>query len=104
MVNLKLLTAEIAGMFGTFALALFLGAGTVFWPGPYRYVRHPMYAASIVFIIGTTLMLGSWYGLLLGFILIVGVALRAVQEERTLRTELSGYDEYMSKVKYRLIP
>jgi protein-S-isoprenylcysteine O-methyltransferase Ste14 len=27
-----------------------------------------------------------------------------VQEERTLRTELPGYDEYMAQVKYRLIP
>ena len=39
---------------------------TVISTGPYRYVRHPMYGTVILFIVGTTLLLGSWYGLLLG--------------------------------------
>ena len=77
---------------------------TVISTGPYRYVRHPMYGTTIVFIVGTTLLLGSWYGLLLGPILVVGIAFRAVQEERVLRAELPGYDTYMARVKYRLIP
>jgi protein-S-isoprenylcysteine O-methyltransferase Ste14 len=77
---------------------------TVVSTGPYQYVRHPMYATAIIFIVGTTLLLGSWYGLILGLILVVGVALRAVQEERTLRAELPGYDAYMAQVKYRFIP
>ena len=72
--------------------------------GPYHYVRHPMYATAIIWIVGTTLLLGSWYGLFLGLIIVVGVALRAVQEERTLRAELPGYDAYMAQVKFRLIP
>jgi protein-S-isoprenylcysteine O-methyltransferase Ste14 len=37
-------------------------------------------------------------------ILIVWLAVRVVIEERTLREELEGYDEYMAKVRYRLIP
>src|SRR5262245_59868600 len=77
---------------------------TVISTRPYHYVRHPMYAAQLLFIIGTSLLLGSWYGLGLGLLLIVAVALRAVQEERTLRAELPGYDVYMTQVKYRLIP
>jgi len=72
--------------------------------GPYRHVRHPMYAAFILFALGTTLLLGSWYGLLLALVLIVMVAWRSVREERTLREELPGYVEYMATVKYRLIP
>ncbi len=72
--------------------------------GPYRYVRHPMYAGVIPFTAGTALLLGSWCGLLLGSILIVSVAYRAVREERLLRSELPGYDAYMARVKYRLIP
>lgn len=72
--------------------------------GPYRYVRHPMYATALIFFVGTSLLLGSWYGLLLVLILVVGIAFRAVQEERTLQVELLGYDEYMGQVKYRLIP
>ncbi len=77
---------------------------TVISTGPYRYVRHPMYGTVIVFIVGTTLLLGSWYGVLLGLILIVGIAFRAVREERVLQAELPGYDTYMARVKYRLIP
>jgi protein-S-isoprenylcysteine O-methyltransferase Ste14 len=77
---------------------------TVVSTGPYHYVRHPMYAAVIPFAVGTALLLGSWYGFLMGLILIVGIAFRAVQEEGLLRAELPGYDEYMAQVKYRFIP
>jgi protein-S-isoprenylcysteine O-methyltransferase Ste14 len=77
---------------------------TVISTGPYRYVRHPMYATATIFLVGTTFLLGSWYGLALALLLVLAIALRAVQEERTLRAELNGYDTYMSQVKYRLIP
>ena len=77
---------------------------TVVSTGPYHYVRHPMYATAIIFLVGATLLLGSWYGLVLVLILVVGIAMRAVQEERMLRAELPGYDAYMAKVKYHLIP
>ena len=30
--------------------------------GLYHYVRHPMYMAILVFIVGASLLLGSWYG------------------------------------------
>ncbi len=76
---------------------------TVISTGPYHYVRHPMYAGVIPFVVGTTLLLGSWCGLF-GLILVVGIAFRAVREERVLRAELPGYDTYMARVKYRLIP
>lgn len=72
--------------------------------GPYRYVRHPMYATALIYLVGTCLLLGSWYGLLLALVIAIGIAFRAVQEERTLRMELHGYNEYMTRVKYRLIP
>lgn len=72
--------------------------------GPYHVVRHPMYAAFVIFLVGTTLLLGSWFGLIVGLILVIGVAIRAVQEEHTLRAELPGYTAYLTQVKYRLIP
>jgi protein-S-isoprenylcysteine O-methyltransferase Ste14 len=77
---------------------------TVVSTGPYHYVRHPMYAAMLIFVVGTSLLLGSGYGLLLGFLYILVLARRAVLEERTLRKELQGYATYMTLVKYRLIP
>ncbi len=77
---------------------------TVISTGPYHYVRHPMYAATLVFIIGTPLLLGAWYGILVGPVVALVLAWRAVLEERTLQEELSGYFEYTVQVKYRLIP
>jgi protein-S-isoprenylcysteine O-methyltransferase Ste14 len=72
--------------------------------GPYRYVRHPMYSAFIPFMVGTPLLLGSWYGVLLGLGFMVVLARRAVLEESTLREELQGYADYMTQVKYRILP
>ncbi len=72
--------------------------------GLYRYVRHPMYAAFVPFAIGSALLLGSWYGLLGGLLLIGMIAWRAVQEERVLRDELDGYSAYMTRVRYRFVP
>jgi len=77
---------------------------TVVSTGPYHYVRHPMYATAIILLVGTTLLLGSWYGFGAALLLVVAIAVRAVQEERTLREELFGYGAYMAQVRYRLIP
>lgn len=77
---------------------------TVVSTGPYRTVRHPMYAAILVFMVGTSLSLGSYYGVLIGLIFMAVLARRAVLEERTLRKELRGYTDYTKKVRYRLIP
>ncbi len=72
--------------------------------GPYRYVRHPMYAGALLYILGIPLLLGSAYGLLFAPIMIVVLACRAVLEERTLMAELAGYAVYAMRVRYRLIP
>jgi protein-S-isoprenylcysteine O-methyltransferase Ste14 len=72
--------------------------------GPYRHVRHPMYSAFLLFVVGTALLLGAWYGLGFGLLIVGGTAARAVLEEGMLRSELPGYAAYMARVKYRLIP
>jgi protein-S-isoprenylcysteine O-methyltransferase Ste14 len=77
---------------------------TVVSTGPYRYVRHPMYTAFIALTAGGALFLGSWYGLLGCVPLAVLVAVRATLEERTLSRELAGYDDYVRRVRRRLIP
>jgi len=77
---------------------------TVVSTGPYHYVRHPMYAGFLLFMTGTPLLLGSWYGVVLGLAFMLVLARRAILEERTLRNELRGYADYMAQVKYRLIP
>lgn len=72
--------------------------------GPYRYVRHPMYAGAIFFFLGTPLLLGSWCGLALAPLMIGILAVRAVMEERMLIAQLDGYADYAARVRYRLIP
>lgn len=72
--------------------------------GPYRFVRHPMYAGGFLYFLGTPLFLGSWIGLIFFPVFAAMIAVRAVFEERFLRERLEGYDAYMEKVKYRFIP
>lgn len=72
--------------------------------GAYGVIRHPMYSAILVMIIGISLIMGS--GLALIPTLLSGVVLywRATSEEELLLQELDGYDKYQQEVKYRLIP
>ena len=77
---------------------------TVVSTGLYHYVRHPMYMAILIFIVGTSLLLGSWYGLIFVIICMAILARRAVLEEQMLLKELAGYASYTAQVKYRLIP
>ncbi len=72
--------------------------------GPYAIVRHPMYGGALLLLVGTPLLLGSWWGLALAPILILLLAARAVLEERTLARELEGYADYAARVRYRLVP
>jgi protein-S-isoprenylcysteine O-methyltransferase Ste14 len=72
--------------------------------GPYALVRHPMYAAALLYLVGMPLLLGSWYGLLVVPVIMAGVSWRAVFEERLLKRDLPGYADYMARVRYRLIP
>lgn len=77
---------------------------TVISTGPYHYVRHPMYSAILIFIVGTSLLLDSAYGVPIGLLGMLMLARRAVLEETTLSKELPGYAAYKEKVRYRLIP
>ena len=72
--------------------------------GPYRYVRHPMYAGALLFFAGMSLLLGSWWGLLPTVVLGVLFGVRIPIEERALRGGLVGYEEYARRVRYRLVP
>jgi protein-S-isoprenylcysteine O-methyltransferase Ste14 len=77
---------------------------TVITTGPYQYVRHPFYAGALLYLVGTPLLLGSWWGLLWALALMILLAVRIRIEEQTLRTGLPGYEEYAQRVRYRLIP
>ena len=79
-------------------------AQTVIDTGPYRFVRHPMYAGGDLYLVGIALLLGSWWGLAGAAVLIFAICVRAVGEEAMLRAGLSGYDDYARRVRYRIVP
>jgi protein-S-isoprenylcysteine O-methyltransferase Ste14 len=63
-----------------------------------------MYGGAIFLLLGTPLLLGSWYGLAPAVILIVAFGYRAVMEERTLSAQFPEYAAYAARVRYRLVP
>jgi protein-S-isoprenylcysteine O-methyltransferase Ste14 len=72
--------------------------------GPYAYLRHPGYAGSILFTLGTPILLNSIAAVVLAVITTLITVLRTYLEDRTLRQELPGYQQYTQAVRYRLIP
>ena len=72
--------------------------------GPYQWVRHPGYTGSIIFNLAAPVLLNSFAALAVGFIFALLMAIRTALEDITLRNELSGYDEYTKKTRWRLLP
>jgi protein-S-isoprenylcysteine O-methyltransferase Ste14 len=72
--------------------------------GPYRYVRHPGYVGTLAFELGTAIMLGSLWALILGVVSAALFVVRTAIEDKTLQEELAGYAAYAQQVRYRLIP
>ena len=77
---------------------------TVISTGLYGIVRHPMYLASVLMFLSIPLVMGSWYALIPFAFYPVLMVVRILDEEKLLTAELSGYEEYTRKVRYRLIP
>lgn len=72
--------------------------------GMYGIVRHPMYAVTVVLFLSMPLALGSLSAFLIFLLYIPIIVKRLLHEEKFLAKELTGYEEYMKKVKYHLIP
>ena len=72
--------------------------------GPYRFVRHPMYAGGLLYFFGLPFMFGSWLGLAVAPLFVILLMFRIPIEERMLRKDLAGYDAYAERVRYRLVP
>ncbi len=72
--------------------------------GPYRWVRHPGYAAGIIASIVSGIALGSWFAAVVGTVGVPFLLRRARNEDKLLRTQLFGYDEYAHQVRYRIMP
>ncbi len=72
--------------------------------GLYALVRHPMYLGLLIMVLFTPLALGSYWALFFAILFIPMNVFRIKQEEAMLMQGLPGYEEYLHKTRYRLIP
>lgn len=77
---------------------------TVISTGLYAYVRHPMYAGGLLYLLATPLALASYWGLLAWAVTLPFLLWRLYDEEKFLAKNLHGYAEYQRKVPWRLMP
>jgi protein-S-isoprenylcysteine O-methyltransferase Ste14 len=72
--------------------------------GPYRFVRHPMYAAALVGALGLALLMESWAFLCAFLVYLVLILVLVRREEESLRRAFGGhYADYAARVS-RLVP
>ena len=72
--------------------------------GPYAIVRHPGYFSACILFVCMPLSLGSFWALIPAVLSCLLLVVRTIMEDRTLREELAGYEEYIQRVRYRLVP
>ena len=72
--------------------------------GPYRVVRHPGYLGFFGWALSAPFLLGSWWSLIPAALSILAMVVRTALEDRTLRQELPGYEDYTKRTRFRLIP
>ena len=117
----------VSGVFGLMALALMIvGAALGLWSaiylgrgltpsplpngsvqlvvaGPYRWVRHPMYGAVMLFMAGVAVRSGSWLVVVALVALVVLFNVKARWEEAHLREAFPGYERYTQQTP-RFLP
>jgi len=104
----------IAGAFVAVSAARTLGRSLTPFPkpkesgeletgGPFRIVRHPIYAGLLVVVVGASLTFSLW-ALVPSVALAVLWSQKARVEENHLARSFPAYAEYRSRVRARLIP
>ncbi|MBI1261549.1 MAG: isoprenylcysteine carboxylmethyltransferase family protein [Rhizobiales bacterium] len=71
--------------------------------GPYRWVRHPMYAAYFISHIGFLLLYPSFWNLAV-YLTSAGIQIMRLLAEERLLSESAEYRDLMQRVPYRLVP
>jgi protein-S-isoprenylcysteine O-methyltransferase Ste14 len=72
--------------------------------GVYGVVRHPIYTGNLLMFSGMALWLGSYAAVAGVSVMFAATLARTVIEERWLRENLTGYEDYARRVRSRLIP
>jgi protein-S-isoprenylcysteine O-methyltransferase Ste14 len=71
--------------------------------GPYKYIRHPMYASLFMMMLGITIYNFHYLNFIGLIILATTLIAKANVEESLLKNHFSTYTDYMAKTK-RFIP
>ena len=79
-------------------------AGSMVEHGPYRLVRHPIYTAVIIGMLGIAMRAGDLVAVGLAFGLIPFFFAKSGFEERHLIDQFPSYVAYQERVRRRLIP
>lgn len=78
--------------------------GTLVSTGLYGLVRHPIYTAVLLLIIGALLRTPSIAGLLVVIASVVFFDRKSAHEERLLAATYPGYEDYRRQVRFKLLP
>ena len=72
--------------------------------GPYGWVRHPIYLAELVMILGVTVVEPQVVPLIGATVVVALQVIRIHAEERLLRSTFPGFNSYAAATRYRLVP
>jgi protein-S-isoprenylcysteine O-methyltransferase Ste14 len=67
-------------------------------------MRHPLYAGALLMTLTIPIALGSWWGLIPAAVAVLALVVRTRSEEEMLVKDMDGYEEYQTRVRYKLIP
>lgn len=95
--------ARISFQSGTFRVTAAPSGASIITRGPYRFIRHPMYSAALVFIWAGVASHLSVLTLAIGIAVTAVVIVRVIMEERLLRVKYREYQDYSQSTK-ALIP
>ncbi len=87
----------------SFHLAANPTEGGLVTTGPYRFIRHPIYAGVCLFTGVGVVAHWSWFALLPGAVVLAGTVIRVLCEEQLVQRRYPEYSQYASKT-WRLVP
>ncbi len=95
--------ARVSFQKGQFSVHAEPKEGTLLRTGPYKFIRHPMYAAALLFIWSSIFGHLSIMNVIIGLIGTSVAVIRIVVEEKLLKSQYPDYIQYVQKTK-RIIP